>query len=98
MLARTRKQKTAKQLERHFKGVANLYRIEIVKFIAENPGITLESIAENLDRNLKTKGEHTRRLVIAGLVNKEHEGRFVVHTLSPYGKVFYTFITTFSHS
>ncbi|HEY4511256.1 MAG TPA: winged helix-turn-helix domain-containing protein [Candidatus Paceibacterota bacterium] len=98
MLARTRKQKTAKQLERHFKGVANHYRIEIVKIIAENPGITLESIAENLDRNLKTTGEHTRRLVIAGLVNKEHEGRFVVHTLSPYGKVFYTFITTFSHS
>ena len=42
--------------------------------------------------------EHTRRLVIAGLVTKVYLGRNVVHSLSFYGKSFVDFIKTFSHS
>ena len=90
--------KTAKQLERHFKGVANHRRIEILMLIASIEGIALEDIAENLSCNIKTISEHTRRLTQAGLVNKEYRGRQVLHTLSPYGKIFYKFLTTFSHS
>ena len=90
--------KTAKQLERHFKGVANHRRIEILILIASSEGIALEDIAENLSCNIKTISEHTRRLTQAGLVNKEYRGRQVLHTLSPYGKTFYKFLTTFSHS
>lgn len=87
--------KTAKQLERYFKGVANHRRIEILELIGKNDGITLEQIAENLNCNIKTISEHTRRLVQAGLVNKKYQGRFIAHFLSPYGKKFLEFTKTF---
>ncbi len=88
-------QKTARQLERHFKGVANHRRIAILALVTKNPGITLEQIAESLDCNVKTISEHTRRLVQAGLVNKEYKGRKVEHEASPYGKRFFNFINQF---
>jgi len=93
-----KKIKTAKQLERHFKGMANHRRIDILKLIAENEGISLGDITEGLNCNFKTVSEHTRRLAQAGLVNKKYQGRTVAHSLSPYGKIFYKFIKTFSHS
>ena len=92
---KTNKPKTSKQLERHFKGVANHRRIAILLLVARNPNITLEAIAEGLDCNLKTISEHTRRLVQAGLINKEYRGRKVEHQVSPYGKIFYNFISKF---
>ena len=87
--------KTAKQMERHLKGMANHYRIEILLLVAERNGITLEDIAETLSANEKTIGEHTRRLYQAGLLNKKYRGRFVEHTLSPYGKTFVRFLASF---
>lgn len=87
--------KTAKQLERHFKGVANHRRIEILMLIADHEGISVGDIAGHLQCNLKTVSEHTRRLTHAGLVNKTYKGRIVTHALSPYGKIFQKFITTF---
>ncbi len=90
--------KTAKQLERHFKGVANHRRIEILLLVAKNEGISLEGIAEILNCNIKTISEHTRRLVQAGLLNKKYQGRLVIHSLSPYGKRFVQIIKTFQHS
>lgn len=99
IMAKTAKTtKTAKQLERHFKGVANHRRIAILILVGKSEGITLEGIAEALECNIKTISEHTRRLVQAGLLNKKYQGRMVIHTLSPYGKVFYDFIITFQHS
>ncbi|MBI4121638.1 MAG: winged helix-turn-helix transcriptional regulator [Candidatus Ryanbacteria bacterium] len=91
----TEKVKTAKQLERHFKGIANHRRIDIVRLVARHEGVSVEGIAEALGCNMKTISEHTRKLVHAGLVNKKYRGRVVVHTLSPYGKIFYKFLTTF---
>ena len=90
--------KTAKQLERHFKGTANHHRIDILLLVSKNPDITPEGIAENLDKNFKTISEHTRRLVQAGLLNKKYRGRSVIHSLSPYGEKFVEFIKTFQHS
>ena len=87
--------KTAKQLERHLKGVANHRRIEILNVVAKEEGISLEDIAERLQTNIKTISEHTRRLAQAGLVDKKYRGRNVGHTLSPYGKIFHKFLTTF---
>jgi len=92
------KVKTAKQLERHFKGIANYHRIDILLLVSQSSGITVENISEALDCNFKTVSEHTRRLVQAGLLNKNYQGRTVVHTLSPYGKAIVKFITTFQHS
>jgi len=90
--------KSAKQIERHVKGVANHWRIEILLLVAKNEGITVEGIADSLQGNNKTISEHTRRLAQAGLIDKKYVGRTISHTLSPYGKIFYKFITTFQHS
>ena len=87
-----------KQLERHFKGVANHRRIAILLLVASEKGIDVEEIAERLSCNIKTISEHTRRLVQAGLVDKAYKGRKVTHSLSPYGRTFYGFIRTFQHS
>jgi predicted transcriptional regulator len=87
--------KTAKQMERHLKGIANHYRIEILLLIAANGHMTLEDIVKALQANEKTIGEHTRRLYVAGLVNKKYRGKFVEHTLSPYGKTFVRFLESF---
>ncbi len=92
------KVKTAKQMERHLKGVANHYRIEILLLIAEQNGITLESIIERLKANEKTIGEHTRRLYLAGLIAKNYKGKYVEHSLSPYGKTFVNFLKSFRTS
>ena len=89
--------KTAKQMERHLKGIANHYRIKILLLVAANSGVTLEDIAEALEANEKTVGEHTRRLVQAGLIDKRYRGHFVEHKLSPYGKTFVRFLETFRH-
>ena len=89
------KMKTVKQMERHLKGISNHHRIEILLFIAGNEGATLDNIVMALGANQKTLGEHTRRLYIAGLLNKNYRGRFVEHTLSPYGKSFVRFLQSF---
>ena len=82
-------------MERHLKGVANHRRIEILFVVADNDGITLDSICEILDCNIKTLSEHTKKLVQSGLINKYRRGRGVGHSLSPYGKRFLRFIRTF---
>ena len=92
------KMKTTKQMERHLKGIANHYRIAVLLLIAENSGITLEGIVETLKANEKTIGEHTRRLYQAGLINKKYRGKFVEHTLSPYGRIFVQFLKAFRNT
>jgi len=87
--------KTAKQLERYFKGAANHRRLNILRLLDKNDGSTLEEIAETLGANIKTISEHTRRLAQAGLLNKKYQGRQVAHSLSPYGKHFVTFTKIF---
>lgn len=84
-------------MERHLKGMANHYRIEILLYIADNAAATLDDIVTALGANEKTLGEHTRRLTLAGLVNKKYRGKFVEHTLSPYGKTFVSFLKAFRH-
>jgi len=90
------KQKSPKKLERHFKGVANHRRIQILLLVAEKADLSLIQITEILKCNMKTIGEHTRRLVISGLVEKKHAGAMVQHNLTPYGKEFVSFIKKFS--
>ena len=87
--------KTARQMERDLKGISNHYRIEILLLVAQCDGITLWDIIETLGANEKTIGEHTRRLYQAGLLNKKYRGKFVEHTLSPYGKTFVRFLKSF---
>ena len=92
------KTKNTKQLERHFKGIANHHRLDILLLVANQPKISLDSIVRELNGNIKTLAEHTRRLHIAGLINKKYMGHSVEHTLSPYGQLSYKFIKSFSNS
>ncbi len=82
-------------MERHLKGIANHYRIAILLMIDKTDGATLEDITEVLNANEKTIGEHTRRLEQAGLINKNHNGRYVEHSLSPYGRIVAKFLKSF---
>ncbi len=65
--------KNSRQLERHFKGVANHRRIDILFLIKKNNGVTVDQISKILKCNFKTISEHTRRLVQAGLVSKKYK-------------------------
>ena len=87
--------KSSKQLERHFKGLANHRRLDILFLIEKNPGILVDGISEELNAKFKTIADHTQKLVQCGLVEKKYQGRAVAHTLSPYGKKFLSFIKTF---
>ena len=78
--------KSPKKLERIFKGAANHRRIEILFLLKKSPNTTLLAISQQLNCNLKTIAEHTRRLAIAGLVDKKRYDNTVLHTLSPYGE------------
>ena len=82
-------------MERHLKGMANHYRIEILLLVGKREGITLADIIETIKANEKTIGEHARRLFNAGLINKKHNGVFVELSLSPYGKMFVNFLKSF---
>ncbi|MBI5135580.1 winged helix-turn-helix transcriptional regulator [Candidatus Uhrbacteria bacterium] len=92
------KVKTAKQMERHLKGVANHYRIEILLLVAQRGPMTLFDIVDEVGANTKTIGEHTRRLFTAGLIDKKYRGKFVEHTLSPYGKTLVRFLKSFQRN
>ncbi len=85
-------------MERHLKGIANHYRIEILLFLDANTKATLDDIVKTLKANEKTIGEHTRRLNVAGLINKKYRSNFVEHTLSPYGKKFVIFLKSFRNT
>lgn len=75
--------------------MANHHRINILLYLVTNDSATLEEIIESTKGNEKTIGEHVRKLSIAGLVNKNYRGKFVEHTLSPYGKIFVNFLKSF---
>lgn len=87
--------KATHQLERHFKGVANHYRIEILRLVAREDDLRIDEITALLEANVKTISEHVRKLAQAGLVNKERRGRDVCVALSPSGRIFYRFIIRF---
>ena len=87
--------KNSNQLERHFKGLANHWRISILILVGKKSGITLDQITNELNANFKTISEHTRKLAQSGLLNKKYQGRNVVHSLSPYGEKLVEFIKSF---
>lgn len=91
------KVKSPKNLERYFKGMSNHRRIQILLLIDHRPGIILEDIVEAVQANEKTIGEHVRRLVVAGLVEKAYLGRMVEHRLTPYGAIFAQFVKKFGN-
>ena len=89
------KQTNGKRLERFFKGPANHRRIDLILFAEKNENTSLEGLSDGLKTDYKTIAVHVEKLVQAGLLNKQYQGRAVLHKLSPYGKRFAKFIKTF---
>ncbi len=82
------------KLERVIKGFANHRRIQILELLAKTPELALQEIAERLDIEMKTASEHLRRLAVAGLVMKRHEGREVRHANTARGSKVLAFLKT----
>lgn len=76
------------------KGVANHRRIEIAFLLWERPELSVMEIAETLRINFKTASEHIRRLALAGIVMKRHDGNAVRQALTPFGKSILKFLRT----
>ncbi len=97
MVTLSKKTKTLKTLERHFKGVANHRRIQILLYVARHPDTTVYILTEQLKCNFRTTSSHTQRLVTSGLLEKRYHGREVLHSLTPYGERFLKFIAEFGN-
>ena len=82
----------SRRLERVVKGFANHRRIEILELLAKKPEMSVGEISVALEIELKTASEHLRRLTIAGLVLKRHEGRAVRHALTLRARHILTFL------
>ena len=83
---------TPRQLEGIVKGFANHRRIGILFFLHRHPESSLEEICRGLRIQFKTGSEHVRRLAIAGLVLKRHDGPWVRHKLTDRAKRILTFL------
>jgi len=86
--------KTARQLEKITKGIANHRRIEILYLLDKDPGLTLTNLTTKLNANDKTISEHTHRLVHSGLIYKYPSGPHVRHELTPLGTIILKFLRT----
>ena len=86
--------KRHRDLERVFKGVANHRRVEILDTLERHPELTVSDLSERLSVDFRTASEHLRKLAIAGLVIKRHEGAAVCHALSARGKYILKFCRT----
>lgn len=87
--------KTSRQIERYMKGVSHHLRIDILGYVGDHEGASLEQITEALAGNFKTVGHHVTKLYAAGLINKQYAGHSVQHSLSPYGQKVLKFMDSF---
>lgn len=81
-----------KQLEAILRGMANHHRIALLALLAQQPGLTLDACARNLEMNVKTASGHLRELALVGMVDKQAHGRQVHHTLTDRGRAAVGFI------
>jgi predicted transcriptional regulator len=65
------------------KGVANARRIEILRLLAKQTDLSLTEIANQCRSDVRTIGDHVRRLVMAGLVMKRRRRVIVEHAPDP---------------
>ena len=78
--------KTATTLERITKGIASKHRLSILSLLVRQKNLDVDVISQRLSLGYKTTAEHLRKMFIAGLITKEYEGNYVLHSLTPLGK------------
>ena len=72
--------KNSRQLERHFKGVANHWRVDILLVIAQEPGITVEELSQwfltQLAINTEELAAHCiQKIIIKSKIKTGHQTR-----------------------
>ncbi len=82
------------KLERVTKGYSNHRRIEMMFLLKNKPELSLIDVVRELNINFKTASEHMRRLTIAGLIIKRHDGNSVRHKLTTQGETILKFLRT----
>ncbi len=81
------------KLELITKGFASKRRIAILNLLSKQPGLDVEAVSERLDLGYKAVSEHLRKLHIAELIEKEEDGYYILHTLTPRGKQVVNFLS-----
>lgn len=74
------------------KGIANHYRIDIMKVLEKSPNISLDELAEKTRIHYKTLAAHTARLHRSGLITKRYLNQSVLHCLAPRGHIVLKFL------
>jgi predicted transcriptional regulator len=69
--------------ERIVKGFANFRRLQILNLLQKNAELSVEEISEKLGMGYENTSDHVRKLALAGLVLKRHDGTCVRHKLTP---------------
>lgn len=86
--------KSFHDLERICKGFASHRRLQLLNEIGRNPELSVESLAGNLNIDYRTVSSHLKRLEIAGLIMKRHEGHHVCHKVTSRGNKILKFLRT----
>ena len=84
--------KTDRQLEQIVRGCSNHKRIAIMRLLAQEPGMSVATIAARVRCHYQTTSEHVRRLHRSGLIHKRQPGHAQHHELSPRGKAVLDFL------
>jgi DNA-binding transcriptional ArsR family regulator len=83
-----------RRLERVVKGFANHRRIQMLRLLEKRSELSLLEVCKHLGIGVKTGSEHARKLVLAGLVLKRSQGRWVRHRLAPQAADVLAFLRT----
>ncbi len=78
--------KSYRDIELILKGAASHRRVQILDTLERRPELSVSDIAEILLIDFRTASEHLRKLTVAGLTMKRHEGAAVCHALTARGK------------
>ena len=89
-----KKERSYRAMERLVKGFANHRRLEILDLLKRSPELSVEEISERLKIGYENASDHIRKLAIAGLVLKRHEGKDVRHKLTRRANDVLTFCKT----
>lgn len=83
-----------RKIERVVKGAASHRRLEILDLLKSRPELSVAEISERLNIGYINASDHIRKLAIAGLVIKRHDGNSVRHKITSRGKSILEFCKT----
>lgn len=75
-----------RKVERIIKGFANKRRLEILNLLEKEPELSVSDISDKLKFGYENTSDHIRKMSIAGLVVKRHDGINVRHKLTDRAK------------